>query len=260
MSGAENEPSSKYWAFVSYSHFDMRVAKWLTAALAKRRVPPAYRHIVEGSPANFAPLFRDEVEVSASSRLDSSIEAALRQSKNLIVICSPFAVASEYVSQEIRYFISLGRADRILCLVASGVPNATDDGEPAIECFPKPLRFRVEKDGTQTDELIPPAARPLAAVLGEETKPEQDQALRQIMAGLIGAGQSELDAHLDRRKLRQQIAIGGGAAAALLGGYLIWDGMFREHVAYYRDYNRRWGIWEGVGELSRSELARREVS
>jgi YD repeat-containing protein len=257
MSGTENEPSSKYWAFVSYSHFDMRVAKWLTAALAKKRVPPAYRHLVEGSPANFAPLFRDEVEVSASSRLDSSIEAALRQSRNLIVVCSPFAVASEYVAQEIRYFISLGRADRILCLVASGVPNASDDGEPALECFPKPLRFRVDADGAQTDEPIPAAARPLAAVLGEETEGEQDRALRQLMAGLIGAGQRELDEHAERRKMIRRLALGGAAFAMIAIAFGVWDAVFREHETYYRSAVRRWGAWEGLGSLSASEAQRR---
>lgn len=260
MSGTENKPSSKYWAFVSYSHFDMRVAKWLTAALAKRRVPPAYRHIIEGSPTNFAPLFRDEVEVSASSRLDASIEAALRQSKNLIVICSPFAVASEYVAQEIRYFISLGRADRILCLVASGEPNATDEGQAAVECFPKPLRFRVDESGAQTEDPVPRANRPLAAVLGEESKAQQERALRQITAGLLGVSQSTFDDLMGQRERLRRTLLGAAGVGVLLAGFLFWDAFYREHATYYREFTRRWGAWEGVGAISAGEARHRSES
>jgi hypothetical protein len=260
MSGAEQDSSFKYWAFVSYSHFDMRVAKWLTAALAKKRVPAKYRHLVQGAPTHFAPLFRDEAEVQAASRLDESLKAALRASRSLIVVCSPFAVASEYVSLEIQYFISLGRADRILCLVASGEPNATDAGRPALECFPKPLRFRVGDDGALTEEPIAAAARPLAAHLGEESAGEQDRALRQIMAGLIGAGQRELDEHADRQKLMRRLAIGGAVFATLVIGFTVWDALYREHETHYRTAVRRWGVWEGLGPLSASEARRRSDS
>src|SRR5580698_7845745 len=104
MSDSSDDEALKYWAFVSYSHFDRRVAKWLVSALAKEAVPPRFRRLLPGEPRRFAQIFRDEAEVSANSTLNSALQSALKASRSLIVICSPFAVASGYVADEIRYF------------------------------------------------------------------------------------------------------------------------------------------------------------
>ena len=69
---------------------------------------------------------------------------ALRQSRYLIVICSPHAAQSRWVGQEIVEFKKLEREDRILALIVAGEPNASD-GKPGFapgdECFPKPMRI-----------------------------------------------------------------------------------------------------------------------
>ncbi len=133
----------RYWAFISYSHHDKRAARFVKSALAKQHVPKGYRDHVAGRKSRFEDVFLDEGSAAASHRLDAELRRALDVSRFLIVICSPFAVASEHVNEEIAYFTALGRADRILCLIASGVPNATDAGKPALECFPAALRFEV---------------------------------------------------------------------------------------------------------------------
>jgi TIR domain-containing protein len=238
-----------YWAFVSYSHHDRRIAKWLVDALSKERVPGRFRDLVAGRPRYFAPLFRDEMEAGAASSLSDAARSALEASKNLIVICSPFAVASNYVSDEIRYFISLGRTDRILCLIASGIPNAEERGQPMLECFPEPLRFRVSPDGTQTEVAIPLSETPLAAALSEETPADKRHAVQQIVLGLLGISQSAYDNLSARRRL-----IGLGINVTLtaliaLAGYLAYDFAWAKHSRYYRSYVRQGGDIRGVDPI-----------
>src|SRR2546428_373214 len=85
---------------------------------------------------------------SSSADLGSSIEDALRVSRYLIVFCSPDAAASRWVSEEVRYFKSLGHEDRIFAVILRGEPNASDDSARAAdECFPPPLRHHVDANG-----------------------------------------------------------------------------------------------------------------
>jgi len=67
-------------------------------------------------------VFRDEEDLPADNDLNHSIRVALEQSRMLVVICSPRAVASRYVAEEIRHFKELGRTDRILALIIDGEP------------------------------------------------------------------------------------------------------------------------------------------
>src|SRR5262249_7155573 len=146
-----------------------------------------------------------------------------RASDHLIVICSPFAVASRHVADEIAFFIALGRRSKILCLHASGSPNATDDGRPELECFPPPLRYTVITDGTIGEQKLQIAERPLAAPLGDETPAEWRRASNQIVAGLLNISLGELAGIRSRRwALRLTATAIAGAAAVGLVGFGWW--------------------------------------
>ena len=87
----------KYWAFLSYSHTDRQWGDWLHKALETYRIP---RRLIgkesrDGKiPARVFPVFRDREELPVSADLSSNIEEALRESRYLIVICSPRATRS----------------------------------------------------------------------------------------------------------------------------------------------------------------------
>lgn len=105
-----------YWAFISYKHCDEIAARRLHAAIETYRLP---KRLV-GLPGHFGatpprlfPIFRDRDELAGSSNLSASIKTALDQSRSLIVICSRETPASHWVNEEIAYFRSLGRGDRI---------------------------------------------------------------------------------------------------------------------------------------------------
>ena len=105
-------------------------------------------------PERIFPVFRDEEELPADADLGSPIYSALDRSLFLLVICSPQAVQSTYVANEIAYFKKIGRSDRVLAAMIEGEPNASwDEGkqaagmDPSRECFPEPLQFLVDASG-----------------------------------------------------------------------------------------------------------------
>jgi hypothetical protein len=132
----------RYWAFISYSHADAKSADRLHAALETYRLPSRLVRKAQppGSvPRRVFPVFRDREELASSASLGEEIENALRASRALIVICSPRAAASRWVNEEIKLYKSMGREDRVFCLIVDGEPNAAVDSG-LLECFPAALR------------------------------------------------------------------------------------------------------------------------
>ena len=74
--------------------------------------------------------------------MDESIKKALSESKYLIVICSPDAVESSWVNEEIKFFKSLGRENYIIPYIAKERHNANDFSK---ELYPSELRI-IDKD------------------------------------------------------------------------------------------------------------------
>ncbi|NUR22711.1 toll/interleukin-1 receptor domain-containing protein, partial [Frateuria sp.] len=138
MNQASHEEACRYRAFISYSHRDRVWAEWLHRQLETYRVPSRLvgRRTGAGTVTRrLAPIFRDRDELASSADLGGKVTQALRQSANLIVICSPAAAASRWVNEEIRAFRQLGRSERIFCLLVDGEPGAGPDHD----CFPPAL-------------------------------------------------------------------------------------------------------------------------
>jgi len=183
----------KYWAFISYSHADRKWGDWLHSALETYRVPKglAGKTSRDGKiPVRVFPIFRDREELSASAELGVKIDEALRQSRYLIVICSPHSAKSRWVNEEIKAFKKLGREDRLLALIVDGEPNASDTvsrGSAEDECFPEAMRFRVDDQGRLTSDRTEPIAADTR--LGKDGKAN---AKLKLIAGLLGVGFDEL--------------------------------------------------------------------
>jgi TIR domain-containing protein len=195
----------KYWAFISYSHHDEPWAKWLHKSLETYSVP---RSLVGRStrkhgelPKRIFPVFRDRDELPGAADLGGKIKNALRQSRNLIVICSTKSSNSKWVNEEIKTYKAMGRDDRVLCLIINGEPNASDSPASGLhECFPQAVRFRVEANG----EISTERAEPIAADVrkGKDGRPN---AKLKLLAGVLDVGYDELRQRERRRKLRRQV-------------------------------------------------------
>ncbi|MGC0120028.1 TIR domain-containing protein [Pseudoalteromonas piscicida] len=183
----ENKQSYRYHAFISYRHADNKEqgrqwATWLHHAIETYEVPKDLVGKKNGRgdtiPARIYPVFRDEQELPAHADLGSSIVNALTQTRLLIVLCSPRAVSSTYVADEIDYFKKLGGSDRIIAAMIDGEPNASwDKGKIALgfnkddECFPQPLQFEYDKAGNPTEKRAEPIAADFR--INNDGKPEQ---------------------------------------------------------------------------------------
>jgi tetratricopeptide (TPR) repeat protein len=205
----------KYRAFISYSHCDSRWASWLHASLEKYRLPKPLIGTVTARgevPKRIAPIFRDRDELPSATDLGTLLNAALADSANQIVICSPQAAKSKWVNEEILAFKRLGREDRIFCLIVGGEPNATDlPGRTDEECFPPALRFRLGPDG----ELGTARTEPIAA----DARPGKDgknNASLKLISGLLGVGFDSLKRREQQRRNRRLFAFSCAAMAGMV--------------------------------------------
>lgn len=187
MNAATTPPDRKYAVFISYRHADNKEqgrqwATWLHHTLETYEVPPDLvgRTNLRGEPvpASLYPVFRDEEELPADADLSANIQRALRHSALLVVLCSPRAVESRFVADEIKVFKELGKAGHILALMIDGEPNATDDPgkaragiSPEHECLPEPLRYGVPRGDGSIDWMQ--RTEPIAADVRPENKPVQ---------------------------------------------------------------------------------------
>jgi tetratricopeptide (TPR) repeat protein len=213
MSGPVPQPVFRYSAFLSYSHRDERWARWLQNALESYRVPSRLSHEQPGvAGRRLGPVYRDRTDQRAATDLGAQIREALRDSANLVVICSPGASASKWVNEEIRYFRSLGREDRIFSLIVDGEPNASDlQGRESQECFPPALRFLDGPNGPSTGSRVEPIAA--------DARPGADgtsNARLKIVAGLLGVGFDVLKQR-DLRRRNQRLMLVTSLALVLTG-------------------------------------------
>jgi len=210
----------KYWAFISYSHVDRKWGDWLHRALETYRPPfGLVGRAGRDGPVRRTnpPIFRDREELPSSASLSDNINNALRQSRYLIVICSPHAAVSRWVNEEIIYFKSLGREDRVLCLIVEGEPNASDKPESGkLECFPPGVRFRVDAEGRLTDQ----PTEPIAADARKEGDGKRNAKLK-LAAGLLGVNYNDLKQREKWRAVRRRAAL-VLAAGAIIGAAGWW--------------------------------------
>jgi WD40 repeat protein len=210
----------KYWAFISYSHQDKVWGDWLHKALETYRVPGrlAGRASRDGTiPKRLYPIFRDREELPTSSDLGANISDGLRQSRYLIVICSPRSAASRWVNEEVKAFKAMGREDRILCLIVDGEPNATDMPGNMAECFPEAVRYRVDATGRITAERTEPIAAD-----ARKGKDSRESAKVKLLAGLLGVSFDELWQREKRRLFWHRVQTATVAAALCAGSYGVW--------------------------------------
>ena len=206
----------RYKAFISYSHADKAAADRLLKDLENYRVPRrlAGKPGQNGTlvPKRIGRIFRDRDELPAAEDLTAEVKKALTQSEFMIVLCSPAAAASRWVNREIIEFKKLTGERRILSVILSGEPFASNQGVPEQECFPPALRFKLGKNG----QLTKTPSEPLAADL----RPDGDGRRRgklKLVAGLLEIGLDTLIERDLQRKMRRVMAVTAASVVAMLG-------------------------------------------
>ncbi len=132
-----------YYAFVSHSSRDAKIALWLRDKLVNYNIPASIQK-ENRTPKRLRPVFIYQTDL-AGANLQDALERELEDSQWLIVICSPDGAKSQYVNGEVEHFINTGRASRIIPFIVGGTPHATN---PEDECFP-PALLKLAEDGIE---------------------------------------------------------------------------------------------------------------
>ena len=188
-----SETKRPYVAFISYSHRDSVWAAWIQKAIEHYRLPGALAKEA-GLDRRLGKVFRDREELSTGQNLGDHLLDALDNSDNLIVICSPNAVSSQWVGKEIEYFKSIGRGDRIFGLLVEG----------GAEALPEPLLTDVNGNPLE----------PLAADPRDEGDGKRLAKLK-LISGLLGVNLDQLTRREQARQ-NQLRAIYTGIASTVV--------------------------------------------
>lgn len=121
----------KYFAFISYNSKDVEWGKRIQRKLEHYRMPATLCSERGWKRTPINPVFFAPTDIQPRE-LTEEIKQRLRDSKHLIVVCSPNSAKSEWVGKEIAYFHELGRTENIHFFIVDGIPNS---GDVNTECF-----------------------------------------------------------------------------------------------------------------------------
>ena len=217
--------TKKYQAFISYCHADNNEqgrywATWLHQAIETYEVPSELvgkkNNFEEEIPARIYPIFRDEEELPADADLGKAITNALDSTRLLIVLCSPNAVASTYVAEEIDYFKKRGYSNKIIAAIIDGEPNSSWDKDKQAsgfkvkdECFPIPLQYEYDKQGNKTTKHSEPIAADFR--INNNGLPEQGwtsiEAYRQHLKSSTNLNSKQIQKKLDTFQKQQSLML-----------------------------------------------------
>lgn len=180
--------SRSYAAFISYKHArrDSAIAKEVHTLIENYVIPKALR---TGS-RKLGVVFRDEEELPISSDLTDSIQTALRASQYLILICSPEASQSPWVSREVDYFLQTHDASRVFVVLAAGEPG---------DVFPSSVT-RVLNPQTGEYQDVEPLALDVRADSIPASLKKLRERIRKLYAAMLGCSYDSL---VQREKVRR---------------------------------------------------------
>ncbi len=235
----EKDNNKKYanYAFISYKREDEKWARWLQKKLEFYRLPTRIRTNHPDLPRFLRPVFRDKTDLSGGI-LPDKIQKALLQSRYLIIICSPNAASSSWVSEEAKVFIDNGRITDIIPFIIKGTPHSDD---PTEECFPETLRE------------LPPEQELLGIDIQQDGKMKS---FARLLSTMIKINFNEFWDRYRHAYIKKITILTIVVSIVVLCIFLIWN-YYRPSYRYYADYVDRWGKPEGIFELSKNNVKHR---
>lgn len=231
-----------YYAFVSHSSRDAKIALWLRDKLVNYNIPASIRKENQ-MPKRLRPVFIYQTDL-AGANLQDALQRELEDSQWLIVICSPDGAKSQYVNGEVEHFINTGRANRIIPFIVGGTPHAKN---PEDECFP-PALLKLAEDGIELRGVnLAECQKQLGSKMG---------AVVNVVATMLGVRFDSMW-NVYQRKQRKQLFFAAAIAALFcLVGFFAWE-YWHPRYEYFADYVDKWGVPEGVVQLTKEQVSHR---
>lgn len=277
----------KYKAFISYSHKDMEYAERLQKSLESYIIPTRFRKEEKIRNKHFK-IFRDATDLNSGS-LEGNLDSELDDSEFLIVICSPNSAKASsnkhWVNIEVQHFIDIGREDYIIPVIIEGEPLSHNENE----CFCDALQKK-----TNGDEFLGIEARGVTKKVSFFHKlnrllgiPKDDDIYERSFIHIVSRLLNiRFDDIWQRRKKaqRKQFVSKIGIAlliilslfmaaksqilfiSALIAGLVAlacgisvyyWRTLKKITYKYFVTYVDKWGLPEGITELSEEEVKKR---
>lgn len=230
-----------YYAFISYQRKDEKWAKWLQSKLENYKLPVANANDTsDKNPKYIRPVFRDKTDLT-SGPLPKALEEALNQSRYLIVICSPNAIESPWVNQEIETFTKAGRFEFIIPFIIDGEPYDRDKSKG---CFPDALLD------------IPKEKEPLGVSINEGGK---ERAFIRTVAYMLKVKFDELWNRHERSKRKIRRTAISCCICLMLIALCFYD-YKRTKIEYFADWVDCNGVAEGIIPLTTEQVGHRCAS
>lgn len=186
------------FAFISYSHRDMAVAKWLQKNLESFKLPTEIHNDIEANSRYLRPIFRDQSDLNTGI-LGDELRKHLEESKFLILICSKNSAQSSWVSDEAKAFVEMGRLNQIIPVI---IPDGSTNER---ELFPEFLRDYFAKN---------PDKELLGVNIGEVGK---EKALMRVVSKMLNVSFDSLwKRHQRQKRIRIASLTCGAVVLAVL--------------------------------------------
>ena len=216
------EPKGKqnytHWVAILTSTRDSKWASWLKQRLLGYQVPAhlAGKPSADGEvPVRIDKIHVVEVSDEEGAELPGTTIDLLRQSRYLVVICSPETAKSKKAERLVAEFKRGDREHRVQCLIVDGEPFASSRLEPdAEECLPTTIKYEVDKNGNLTDT----PSSPYAADVRQHRDGRRNSFLR-IFAGILRVEYEDLREwdHSEMQRKNFHIMIACSLLIVLLG-------------------------------------------
>ena len=208
--GADSKPAPletaapAHDAFISYSRRDRAFAALLEKSLKAYRPPNGI-----GAAQRYLTVFRDESDFTGTEYF-AAIDTQLRQSRKLIVLCSPAARGSRFVDDEVRRFIQARSSADVIPLLLAGVPNnEVRAGQEDQMAFPQAL----------CDALQMPLATSYLGLDPKRDKITKDRfegAWYTLLANIFDVRRSEIEQRDRKRQARRRRIFGTAAGLVIV--------------------------------------------
>jgi hypothetical protein len=189
-----------YDVFISYSRKDASFAVRLQKALSR------FRPSVDGVQRPPLRVFLDQDDIYGVDYF-KAVEDHLGRSRKLVVVCSPGAVASTFVDDEIERFLKHRTAADLVPVLWRGEPNNEVPSEDPRRAFPSALMKALELPLAIDYRALDDRRRPDAA--------DHRSAWIGLLANLLDRPRAEIEQREARRR-RNRLLTWTGAGAALL--------------------------------------------